>query len=103
MHRDHVPDVPAGFQLLGETPVAPNQGMVKFYSEIEEPENLHIFTVQGHPEFTKRIVDTVVRYREKSGVLSPEIATDAQRRADWHNDGVSIIGKLIWRIIRGPE
>lgn len=103
MHRDHVPDVPPSFDLLGSTPIAPNQGMVQFYpsadSDSAKAEDVHIFTVQGHPEFTQRISDKIVNARASTGVISKDVAEDVRRRAAWRNDGVDVIGKVLWQVM----
>lgn len=99
MHRDHVPTVPPTLELLGSTPVTLNQGMVRFYPGSRSVDSVQIFTVQGHPEFTRRIVDALVDAREKTGVLNAEIVADVRRRADWRNDGVNVVGQVIWRIL----
>ncbi|CCM04362.1 uncharacterized protein FIBRA_06534 [Fibroporia radiculosa] len=103
MHRDHVPAVPPSFELLGSTPISLNQGMVRFYegrgAGTPGVEDVHILTVQGHPEFTEHIVDTIVRARESTGVISKDVAEDSRRRGSWRNDGVSIIGKVIWGVL----
>ncbi|KAJ8514362.1 hypothetical protein ONZ45_g8079 [Pleurotus djamor] len=108
MHRDHVPYVPPGFELLGSTPVAHNQGMVRFSTtkDASTPApitDVQMITLQGHPEFTKSIVSLVVQARAASGVISAELAEDVQRRADWRNDGVSIIGQALWKILGVEE
>lgn len=100
MHRDHVPGIPPEFKLLGNSGLTPNQGMVKFYSQVEAVDNIQVLTLQGHPEFTKSIVEILVEARGKSGVLSPEVVQDATRRADLQNDGIRI-GNVIWRVILG--
>ncbi|KAH9950737.1 class I glutamine amidotransferase-like protein [Amylocystis lapponica] len=102
MHCDHVPAVPSNLELLGSTPVALNQGMVRFLPGPRSVENVQILTVQGHPEFTRRIVDVLVDTREKTGVLSAKVADDARRRAGWRNDGVDVVGKTIWRVLGVP-
>ncbi|TFK37013.1 class I glutamine amidotransferase-like protein [Crucibulum laeve] len=113
MHRDHVPEVPPTFQLLGSTAVTPNQGMVRFYSpsptsSSSSPQTtpsptslsqIHILTVQGHPEFTKSIVSGIVKQRTYSGVIDSEAAEDAERRKDWRNDGVGVLGKAVWGVL----
>ena len=45
MHRDEVPSLPPGFQLLGSTPVTQIQGMILPYED--NPSQTHIFSVQG--------------------------------------------------------
>ncbi|KAG9219991.1 hypothetical protein CCMSSC00406_0006904 [Pleurotus cornucopiae] len=101
MHRDHVPAVPAGFTLLGSTPVAHNQGMVQYASEEGRHglTDIRILTVQGHPEFTKPIVNAIVEARSKSGVIGESTVEDYRKREDWRNDGVSVIGKVFWKIL----
>lgn len=104
MHRDHVPSVPPEFHLLGSTPVCFNQGMVRFHNTAMSPTSfsltdIHILTVQGHPEFTKSISSKVIEARSASGILSTETAEDARRREDWRNDGVTIVGRVIWGVL----
>ncbi|KAL6300352.1 class I glutamine amidotransferase-like protein [Sparassis latifolia] len=102
MHRDHVPELPPSCLLLGSTAVAPNQGMVRFYAGAPtrpSAVDVQIFTVQGHPEFTQRISEKIINTRSSTGVLSAEIVKDAQKRAEWRNDGVSVVGKFIWAVL----
>ncbi|KZV76895.1 class I glutamine amidotransferase-like protein [Peniophora sp. CONT] len=105
MHRDHVPSLPPAFHLLGSTDVSKNQGMVRFAYKAPEPgptealPPIHIFTVQGHPEFTKEIVHELVEARSKSGILDTKTADQARKRAEWRNDGVHI-GRVIWAILK---
>ncbi|KAJ7768326.1 class I glutamine amidotransferase-like protein [Mycena metata] len=101
MHQDHVPEVPPTFHLLGSTDVAVNQGMVRFNSPdapLPSPVSLsdvHIFTVQGHPEFHEGIVSKLVAMRAQSGILDGPTSADAIRRAGWQNDGVGVVGKTM--------
>ncbi|KAF8066792.1 class I glutamine amidotransferase-like protein [Lyophyllum atratum] len=103
MHRDHVPEVPPTFQLLGSTAVSYNQGMVRFVpgKELgqENLENIQIITVQGHPEFVEGIVSDIVKHRTKSGIMNAEVAADAERRKNWRNDGVTVLGKAVWGVL----
>ncbi|KAJ8487782.1 hypothetical protein ONZ51_g3971 [Trametes cubensis] len=107
MHRDHVPSVPPNFHLLGSTSVSPNQGMVQLYPDASpdsvSPSDVHIFTVQGHPEFHKKITEEIVKARHATGVLSNELVDDYQRRADWRNDGPGVVGKTLWNILRASR
>lgn len=107
MHRDHVPACPPSFHLLGSSPVAPNQGMVQLYPgaspDALSPADVHIFTVQGHPEFVSSITEEIVKARHATGILSKEIVEDYQRRADWRNDGVDVVGKKLWEILRATK
>lgn len=103
MHQDHVPEVPPTFHLLGSTDVAPNQGMVRFRSASPHASptrlsDVHIVTVQGHPEFNEPIVSKIVAARAQAGILSAATVADATRRAGGQNDGIGVIGKAILRI-----
>jgi hypothetical protein len=82
-----------------------NQGMVRF----SDPDQcipvsggsipqIHILTVQGHPEFTGGIVKKVIKARSKSGVMDKDTAEDGLARADKRNDGVDI-AKVIWDVL----
>ncbi|CAE6489221.1 unnamed protein product [Rhizoctonia solani] len=104
MHRDHVPDthIPSGFEILGSTPVCANQGMILRYPDTKDKvgfEGIHVFTVQGHPEFHESIISKVVDARELNGVLSPSVAADGRRRAPLQHDGISIVGRVMWGIL----
>ena len=103
MHKDHVPAVLPGFDLLGSTDVCNNQGMVRYISDVparlEKLSDIRILTVQGHPEFTKSIVVKVVGIRTDKGIFTPEFARDAIRRNELRNDGVEVIARAIWKIL----
>ena len=50
MHRDHVPSVPSGFELLGSTSDCDVHGMVRFAEGKDVPhtvDNISIVTLQG--------------------------------------------------------
>ncbi|KAF7377683.1 Glutamine amidotransferase type-1 domain-containing protein [Mycena sanguinolenta] len=100
MHRDHVPEVPDNFHLLGSTDISMNQGMVRFHSAAAPTSpvslsDIHIFTVQGHPEFDEPVVTKLTNFRTAQGIIDSVTAADAARRAKWQNDGVGIVGKVI--------
>jgi GMP synthase-like glutamine amidotransferase len=104
MHRDHVPSVPPEFHLLGSTPVSFNQGMARFHNTAMSSTSfsltdIHILTVQGHPEFTKSISSAIIEARSASGILSTETVEDARRRADRGDDGVALVGRVIWGVL----
>jgi hypothetical protein len=90
------------FHLLGSTSISHNQGMVCFHDTVSPTSfsltDIHILTVEGHPEFTKSISSAVIEARAASGVLNAETAEDARRREDWRNDGV-VVGRVIWNIL----
>ncbi|KAF8201106.1 class I glutamine amidotransferase-like protein [Mycena galopus ATCC 62051] len=99
MHQDHVPEVPPSFHLLGSTAVSVNQGMVRFHNHNPPSPvalaDINIFTVQGHPEFSEPIVNKLTSLRKEQGIIGPDVAADAERRAHWRNDGVGVVGKAI--------
>ena len=105
MHRDHVPNVPPSFHLLGSTHVSRNQGMVRFLNPTAPLDPaaslppIHILTLQGHPEFTKGIVNEIVAVRSASGIIDQATARQAYERADWKNDGVDVMGRAIWEVL----
>jgi len=99
MHRDHVPSVPPPLQLLGSTSISRNQGMVLFDGPDQSLESIRVFTVQGHPEYVQGVVAGIVKARVASGVMTAELAADLERRKDWRNDGVEVLGKTIWGIL----
>lgn len=99
MHRDHVPALPPNFHLLGSTVVSPNQGMLKFSDDGKaDLDNVHVLTVQGHPEFDESIVNAIVKVRSQAGIIDLLTAEDAARRSGWRNDGL-IVGKAIWKVL----
>lgn len=64
------------------------------------PTDVHVITVQGHPEFTSSISDLVISARASTGVLPTELADDGHRRnKELTNDGVDVIGQLFWKIL----
>lgn len=108
MHRDHVPAVPPSFHLLASSPVCMNQGMIQLYPgapapDASAPADVHIFTVQGHPEFHKAITDEIVAARSATGLFSEEMVKDYRERAEWRHDGVDVVGKAIWNILRAAR
>jgi hypothetical protein len=105
MHRDYVPTVPPSFHLLGSTGLTRNQGMVQFSdpdARIPEPDGpipeIHILTLQGHPEFTTGIVKEIIRARRESGAMDKATAEHGWARADERNDG-DRIGRVIWDVL----
>jgi GMP synthase-like glutamine amidotransferase len=103
MHRDHVPTVLPGFELLGSTDVCHNQGMVRYTPDasgkLAKLSDIQILTLQGHPEFTKSILSKVIGIRAGRGIFTPEFAQDAIKRNELRNDGVEVIARTIWRIL----
>ena len=100
MHRDHVPGLPEGFELLGSTSTAINQGMI-FRRTRENVGEVQVFTVQGHPEFNPDIVGKIVDAREASGAMDPATVKEGRLRGAKHDDGVGPIGKAVWNVLNG--
>ncbi|KAG6889383.1 hypothetical protein C0992_005515 [Termitomyces sp. T32_za158] len=102
MHRDHVPFLPSTLDLLASTPTSPIQGFVRFFPSSAPTHtlaNIHIFSVQGHPEFTEPIVSHLVAARAQSGIVPPDVAADYENRRNWANDGVGVVGRAVWRVL----
>lgn len=118
MHRDHVPTVPPSFHLLGSTSISPVQGLARFRSSSTNADaptsetsslstaggklkDIHILTLQGHPEFTAPIVKKIIDAREQAGILTGEIVKVAREKEDsgWRNDGVGVVGKAVWGVV----
>jgi hypothetical protein len=81
-----------------------NQGMVVFTQpDMSSPssslDNIHVLTVQGHPEFTKSISSMVIEARQRQGIIDETTAEDGRRRADWRNDGVAVFGQVFWKVL----
>ena len=76
--------------------------MVKLYSDSKpafDPTNIHILTVQGHPEFTADIVSAIIDVRERNGAMSAEVVKDGRERAVQPHEGLGKIGRAIWRVL----
>ncbi|KAH7338261.1 class I glutamine amidotransferase-like protein [Rhizoctonia solani] len=104
MHRALVPDthIPSGFEIIGATPACSNQGMVLRYPDAKNKAGyggIHVFTLQGHPEFHESIVSKIVDAKEQDGLLNSSEAADGRRRAPLEHDGVAIIGRVMWGIL----
>jgi hypothetical protein len=81
MHRDVVFGYPAGVQELCFTKSCDNHGM---YAQGR------LITVQGHPEFTKDIMEEILQTRHRIGVLPTDVYEDGMARLVDHDDGVII-------------
>jgi GMP synthase-like glutamine amidotransferase len=66
-HQDHVSVVPKGFKNLafteGNTP-----------NHITVSENGQCITIQGHPEFEKETITTMITVRKITGILEKDFA-----------------------------
>ena len=81
MHKDIVYYYPKGVEELGSSDKCQVQGMYV-------PKSL--ITVQGHPEFTERIVDELIRTRHEQGVFDQKIYEDSMARVGKDHDGVLV-------------
>lgn len=81
MHRDIVQELPKGVELLGTSPICEIQGM---YSA------KRLISVQGHPEFTGKIVQEILEARHDQKIFSDELFADAEQRVNNTHDGVLI-------------
>ena len=68
-------------------------------SEKINPSNIHILTLQGHPEFTASIVEKVIDVRAERGVFDQAVAEKARSDAVKAHDGTGRIGTTIWRVL----
>ncbi|CAE6517065.1 unnamed protein product, partial [Rhizoctonia solani] len=103
MHRALVPatHIPPGFEVIGTTPACTNQGMVLRYPNANDKTGyvgIHIFTLQGHPEFHESIASKIIDERELDGRMNSSVAADGRGRALLQHDGVSVIGRVMWGI-----
>lgn len=55
--------------------------------------------MQGHPEFTTPISETVISDRLSTGILDTETAEGARSRAERRNDGVDVVGRTVWKVL----
>lgn len=81
MHKDIVYDYPEGVEELGSSDKCTVQGMYC-------PKKL--ITVQGHPEFTERIVEELIRTRHEQGIFDEKMYEDSMARVGKHHDGVLV-------------
>lgn len=81
MHKDIVYEFPSGAEQLASTAICNNQAM---YSKGR------YITVQGHPEYTKEIVEEAVKARYAQGIFAEDLYKDAMRRMQDHDDGIVV-------------
>lgn len=86
MHRDVVFSYPPGVENLAYTSKCTVQAMYI-------PKRL--ITVQGHPEFTGKIVREILVARHEAGIFDEEMLEEAVGRVDSSHDGVLIAGAFL--------
>ncbi|KDQ10636.1 hypothetical protein BOTBODRAFT_190300 [Botryobasidium botryosum FD-172 SS1] len=105
VHSDHVPSVPPSCLLLGSTSTSPVQGMVRFTtppthdSSTFAHTDIHILTVQGHPEFHASIVPKIIDYLGSVGAVDDDTADGGRKHAARDEDGVTAFGGAVWRVL----
>ncbi|KXN85526.1 Putative glutamine amidotransferase-like protein C13C5.04 [Leucoagaricus sp. SymC.cos] len=130
-HRDHVPleslekqFASGDLHLIGHTGVTGNQGVLKFNSSPSDPEyevvkshrDIHVLTLQGHPEFSESIVTGIVRQRAEDGAMDVPTATNywGEMGGDYEDepeekqgtgrrwrktDGFDIVAVVLWKML----
>ena len=104
--------------LVGSTRSTRNQGVIKFYplsdNEVKTPRDIHIMTLQGHPEFSESMITRIIREHVDDMALStlndywgpkgsnydsePEDKDETGRR--WlKTDGIDIVSRALWRML----
>ncbi|KAH6904247.1 cytoplasmic protein [Coprinopsis sp. MPI-PUGE-AT-0042] len=78
--------------ISDRTPLTPNLN-VPLLSTVQ------ILTVQGHPEWHEGVVTPLIEERMASGVIPKDRAEDALRKADLRNDGMSVVGRVVWTML----
>lgn len=86
MHRDIAFAYPDGFELLGSSPVCSVQGMFS---------PGHVITVQGHPEFTSKIMHEIVETRHATGIFNDEAYKAHGKKIQLPHDGVAVSGAFV--------
>ena len=81
MHKDIVYYYPEGVEELGSSDKCRVQGMYI-------PRK--IITVQGHPEFTKEIVEELIRARHNQRIFDDKMYKDTMARVGKDHDGVIV-------------
>ena len=82
-------------QIYGTNQIAP--------SEKIEPSNIHILTVQGHPEFTASIIEKIIDMRSERGIFDQAVAEKGRLDAVKEHDGTGRIGSSIWKVLASGQ
>lgn len=61
-------------------------------------QDVKIFTLQGHPEFSPELVLEIIDAREAKGILTKEFAEQSRADARLHDEGVQL-GVVILTIV----
>ncbi|KAF5354035.1 hypothetical protein D9756_007181 [Leucocoprinus leucothites] len=124
IHSDHVPleslfkNFASGeLRLVGSTGPTINQGVVKFYPSssgdvVRSPRDIHVLTLQGHPEFTESIITGMVRqninnfgpvlndyWGPKGGDYDGEPADKEGTGRRWSKCDGDVVGQVYWKML----
>ncbi|KAJ3576015.1 hypothetical protein NP233_g703 [Leucocoprinus birnbaumii] len=123
IHSDHVPIeslfrqfATGELRLLGSTGPCINQGIVKFYpssGESKGPRDIHVLTLQGHPEFTEPIITGMIRQKlsvfagpvandywgSKGGFYDEEPSNKDGTGRRWNKCDGDVVGQVYWKML----
>lgn len=92
MHQDHVEELPPNFHNLATTaPHTPFHGFVS--------DDYQCITIQGHPEYVRGFVKTVLTIRRDAGIVPKDYANEQLERLDSvpdnTEDNLWLVGRMI--------
>ncbi|KAF5359720.1 hypothetical protein D9756_003063 [Leucocoprinus leucothites] len=124
IHKDHVPlaslfkSFASGeLRLVGSTGTTVNQGILKFYPSssgdvVRSPRDIHVMTLQGHPEFTESIMTGMIRqnlndfkdivadyWGPKGGDYDNEPADKEGTGRRWYKCDTDVVGQVYWKML----
>ncbi|WBW71709.1 class I glutamine amidotransferase family protein, conserved protein [Schizosaccharomyces osmophilus] len=91
MHQDIVREIPNGFELLASTKTCSNQAFLK---------GQQVLSFQGHPEFSKDVVQAMASTRFDNGLFTKEQFSDAENRLQKDTD-TSLFEQIIIKFVMG--
>lgn len=89
MHRDIVYTFPEGVEALAHSTVCDVQGMYIPH---------RLLTVQGHPEFTREIMEEIIETRHRTGIFDDEAYDAHMKKVALEHDGV-LVGQAFLRFL----
>jgi GMP synthase-like glutamine amidotransferase len=108
-----------GLQTWGSSDITDNQGVIKMSADAEKElqdqatylaalEKIHIFTCQGHPEFTKEIMtDLILDYKEPelpggipAGRANAALARNTDKDVELDSE---LLGLVSWQMLKGAH
>eukprot|EP01130_Rhizamoeba_saxonica_P016979 TRINITY_DN798_c0_g1_i1.p1 TRINITY_DN798_c0_g1~~TRINITY_DN798_c0_g1_i1.p1 ORF type:complete len:216 (-),score=46.88 TRINITY_DN798_c0_g1_i1:288-935(-) len=85
-HKDIVTSVPEGFTVLGGNDKSPIQGLIK---------DNQIFTLQGHPEFSKGVLECILQIIEQESLADIEVVTESRKKLALPTDQLWLIDHVL--------